>query len=1140
MAKKQKADSETNVRKPTAEQAAAIGYRGTTCVLSSGAGCGKTTVLTERYLSLLTSDHLGVPQIVAITFTERAAREMRRRIREEIVRRAQSARTDDERDQWLTHQQNLDSAPIQTIHAYCSQILRRYSEEIGRDADVDVLDESAASVLRGEVVQSTLEKLVIDDRPVADDLRELVVLYGWSTVLQSIEKLLTEPDETNWKAFLDRDPEAIADTLLIETPRQLLPKWFDYLQAANAGIAGLFEAMDRVGSPPAAAVKVFADIRQRYAGLATAKALANEIAELHELAKVNRVGTKKQWAHESDYIRMKDALEEFRKQLKASGEAFQLAGTEEVRQTVLRAIDVSRRFLRVALVVSGEYQAEKRKANALDFHDLIALSRNLLRDHEAIRNDLTRQFHAVMVDEFQDTDPTQMEFVTLLCGGKSTPEKLFVVGDEKQSIYRFRGADVDLFRELRGRVPDAGRLSLSTNYRSRPGIIRFVNTLFSRRLTGYEPLKANRPESGHEADVEFLWSLPETVDEGGQQESQQENPQDDQDEVDDDTKESANAIRAREADAIARMILHMQADESFIIPQIKENPPHRVRLSDIVILFRSMSHVAIYENVLRQHGIDYYLVGGRAFFAQQEVYDLLNVLKSIENPLDAPAVVGVLRSPFCGLSDDAITILALHPDGPWAGLFDDARLSKVPADDVAPIKLARQRLTAWREKKDRMPMLPLFEMIFAETGYDASTQFEPLADRKLANLWKLLEFAREFDRTQFGPARFLAQLNDRVSRQPREEQAATRPEEDNVVRLMTIHQAKGLEFPIVFVPDIGSRTKSSETDRVYWHREMGCLVRRPPDIKSTDDEAFSELPVNLADISEKIASWQEDLRLLYVACTRAEERLILSTGWRKEFEREEPTPIPKQGSNHWTMALAERFDLRTGRCLDPNQPAAVSVSMATTDDVVHERPAKPHDNAEWNPAWPGHWSTAAPLQTSLPAWERRQRFFPRQGCDDSLTVISPHLQLIPQPTSLEHNFLTAWMAWTPQGQATAELEALVKSDVGHQLKTAKNVVKDWEWTTPIPGVNPPAVMRGCLPLMFEADGKTWIVGFAFENVDLAKRGLGLMASFVQQLQPKAAISALLFDVPQGLVLPVVIDEKDVTNTWDAIRQSLGV
>jgi ATP-dependent exoDNAse (exonuclease V) beta subunit len=282
-------------------------------------------------------------------------------------------------------------------------------------------------------------------------------------------------------------------------------------------------------------------------------------------------------------------------------------------------------------------------------------------------------------------------------------------------------------------------------------------------------------------------------------------------------------------------------------------------------------------------------------------------------------------------------------------------------------------LTKWREVKDRLPIARLLNTVFVDSGYDAAMQFEFLGDRKLANLWKLVELARTFDRTGlFGLHEFTARLGYLVARQPREEQAATLPENADVVRLMSIHQAKGLEFPVVFVPDIAATTRGNVHPVARWHRGLGCLVRLPAEFDEYPDEApFPDFADRLGKTADQLADWQEDLRILYVACTRARDLLILSAGL--------PGGVESVPANHWTLALGERFDLRTGRCVaddvPPEDVPLVRVSVVAGGEEVRSQTVDrraDQTRPEVRP-WVSPQPPSLPQVVSLPALERLAR-----------------------------------------------------------------------------------------------------------------------------------------------------------------------
>jgi ATP-dependent helicase/nuclease subunit A len=879
---------------PTEEQRLAVEHRATSVVLSSGAGCGKTAVLTKRFVSHLEKDKASVGQIVAITFTDKAARAMRDRIRKEIQTLTDCAK----------HLRDLERAQITTIHSFCGNVLRQFAIPAGLDPAFEVLDDVLATNLRAEALTAGLHGLLEDrgDEAAASSLRKLIVWFGYPAVEDAVDSLLFQVDRPTWRKWLARKPSAIAAEWTGPARRELLPRWVAYLCAASPKMARAMAVLEGIRGGSAVVKNKVERLLAELPRLHEAHDLPAKLEELRSLAMVKDI-KKADKPDEATYEALKGALKDLREELDGRFEVF-TAGSEGVAE----AAAFGQHFLRVALAVDDEYRARKERAGVLDFQDLLILARDLVRDDEEVRTALRKRYRFILLDELQDTDPVQMELVELICGDELRTGKLFAVGDHKQSIYRFRGAEVELFTRLSNLVANEGRLALSLNFRSQPGIIRFVNAFFARRLEEYRPLVAERPAVGAGANVEFLW----TVAEG-----------------------SVGDFRAAEADAIAQRIVELLADETPQLLGENGGPPRRVQPGDISLLFRSMTNVAVYETALRRHGLDYYLIGGRAFFAQQEVYDLLNLLRAVENPQDSLSLVGALRSPFFNLSDESLVLLARHEDGIWAGLRDEANLAVLPPGQRPAAERAIELLTVWRSLKDRLPIAPLINRVLADTGYDAALQFEFLGERKLANLWKLIDLARSFDQTGlFGLHEFTARLGDLVSRQPREEQAATVPEKADVIRLMSIHQSKGLEFPVVFVADFAATRQGGRSAVARWHRTLGCLVRVPSEFDNQPEEEarpFAALASDLGRTADQLADWQEDLRILYVACTRAIDRLILSAAIA-----EADGPLP---ANHWTLALAERFNVRTGECIaadvKPADAPAVRVKMMKPEPREH-------------------------------------------------------------------------------------------------------------------------------------------------------------------------------------------------------------
>jgi ATP-dependent helicase/nuclease subunit A len=888
----------------TEQQAKAVDTRGASVVLSSGAGCGKTEVLTQRYLFYLRRDEAEVGQLAAITFTDRAARQMRRRIRKTIKEELAHAKSSADRERWARHLRNLETAVISTIHSFCTTLLRQHAIAAQLDPRFEVLEDVLSSSLREDSLRDALQELLTAESPAGDDLRELVPIYGWRVTNDAVQRLLAAPHVAAWDEWTRREPAAIAEEWMCIGRSELLSDYVRHLITAEPKVAGCLRLLRNtpcIGPIMRANVQTVLDETPR---LAEAGDLAAAVKKVCEAAKVGKE-REKAWPGKATYEIVRDAMTDFRAELPKKLALF----TDPVEESGEAAV-VAQRFIRVAAACDRVYQERKRSAGVVDFHDLLSMARDLLRDRSEVRAQVRHRIRFLLIDELQDTDPVQMELARLLCGPGLMNGTLFAVGDEKQSIYRFRGAEVELFRDLRRTVPSAGRQELSVNFRSQPQILHFANALFGRHISEYEPLTANRKQQSPGGCVEFLWSRAQE-------------------------KRSVQQGRCDEAHRIARRIASMVGRGEQLIVEQATQELRPVRPGDVVLLFRSMSNVGLYEAALRQLGLDYYLVGGRAFFAQQEIYDLLNLLRALENPQDAVSLAGTLRSPFGCASDDALYLLARHPDGLWSGLHSDETLERLPADEKPAVNRVRRFLDRWRAQKDRLPIAGLINFVLADCGYDAALQFEFLGDRKLANLWKLIDLARTFDRSGlFGLPEFVARLGDLVQTQPREEQAATLPEKADVVRLMSIHQAKGLEFPVVVLPDLAARTGGSFPPAAVWDDRFGCVVRPP----SEDvPPLFSRYGWALRQVREELADWNEAIRIFYVACTRAEDYLILSAGLPASFRPENPA----------MNVLAERFNLDTGECRDYSiSPAERPVVRVTgpeemLDDGGRKRAERP-------------------------------------------------------------------------------------------------------------------------------------------------------------------------------------------------------
>jgi ATP-dependent helicase/nuclease subunit A len=886
-----------NQRPWTDEQRRAVEARGVSVALSAGAGCGKTFVLTERFLAQLQPHGRTAPggselgQLVAITFTERAAREMRDRIRKACRKQLRDA-PEEQVSYWLELIRQLDTARISTIHSFCGTLLRGHAVEAGLDPQFRVLDQAQAQTLLYESLDERLRSRLADR---SAEVIELVVEFGLEQLYDMIRTLLGRRQEIDWPRWRS------------ETADELLDRWKGYWRTDTVP-----RVLRQIADSPAAdeilklarrepSVTRNAAMQQRLKFILTRLPTLcesgdpkGELAEIQENAKVQGGGGKRDWDREEAYNRFRDAAEKLRDLIKRVQPRLEFD-----HQEARPAAETALRLLGVAGDVAQEYDRRKRESRALDFDDLLIRTRELLTGpgRETLRKRLASQIRLLLVDEFQDTDPLQVELVKALCDEELTRGRLFFVGDFKQSIYRFRGAQPHVFRRLRGEIPPEGRLPLTLNFRSQPAVLDFVNALFCDALGAngasgreYEALRPDRPQVSPTPAVEFLWA---TEPPGGDSTGRPSASED----ASSGTAGQAERLRRREADWIARRLRAMLDSPERIVydgeaARAGEPAARPVAPGDVALLFRALSNVELYEEALRRYGIDYYLVGGHAFYAQQEIFDLLNLLRAISSPCDEVSLAGVLRSPLFSLLDETLFWLARHPGGLSGGLFAEELPTELQTQQRGRVEFAAAVLRELRAIKDRVPTAQLIGEALERTGYDAILLAEFLGERKLANLRKLMEQARSFDRSGiFTLADFITQLSQFVTRQPDEPLAATHPESSKVVRLMTIHQAKGLEFPVVVVPDV-DRSRRGPTASVAFTPELGPMV------KCRDGNSGFDLHM-LAEADEDRA---ELVRLLYVATTRAADYLILSAG------------VPELGSakGPWMELIGRRFDLASG------------------------------------------------------------------------------------------------------------------------------------------------------------------------------------------------------------------------------------
>ncbi|MCU0521531.1 MAG: UvrD-helicase domain-containing protein [Anaerolineae bacterium] len=844
---------------PSDEQRPAVVARGSDVAVTAGAGAGKTRTLVARYLSLL-ADGVPLRGIVAITFTKKAAREMRTRVRQEIRQYLQTEGLPDaERLRWSDHYEGLDAARIGTIHSLCADLLRHHPAAVGIDPRFDMLDEGQMALLQAQAVAVALGWA--SDSVEAAPLFDLFGDVGLGRVLSSM--LAKRLDVADAWARIGNDPWGVWNPILVAPIRGFLDD-----ASVQAGFSELL-ALRHDGALARAAA----------AGDALAPDLVAALEHIDAIAAARAEGD---WAGVSRRLApLRGCLKQKGRQAnwapatpKATISCLQARYDESLAPLVGKGIDLDldRHLVRAvvpALMAVFEqardaYDRAKAQRQALDFDDLEATALRLLEESPEARAYWQQEIRALLVDEFQDTNERQRVLLQALNGAQG---KLFIVGDAKQSIYRFRGADVTVFRAEREEIAAHGQgLDLVTSYRAHRAMVEALNTLL-RPVLGeqddpqrpyVEPFSElahyrDAPAAGlHSPYVELHLAVgPKT---GGA------------------LDRAAQALVVRLADLVER--------GEVTLPDRGEGTGaetmRHLSYGDVAILCRASTAFPVYENALEQAGIPYLTIAGRGFYNRPEVRDVLNALRGLADPTDDLALAGLLRSPAFGLSDMALYQLrtgqcAAARASLWKHLLvvaaSPAALSDL-GDETPRAAHAAALIGRLHQMVGRTPVADVLKAFLDATAYRAIL-LRTGAARATANIDKLLSDAHASGIVSVDAfVEYLAELRDVASREGEARSLAT-----GAVQIMSVHQAKGLEFPIVVIGD-ASRSSPGGGGAFVLDRALGIVPHMRA--AATQEGEASSLAYALAQRREEDQEAAESDRLLYVAATRVRELLLIS------------------------------------------------------------------------------------------------------------------------------------------------------------------------------------------------------------------------------------------------------------------------
>ena len=791
--------------------------------VEAAAGTGKTTVLVDRVVNLLAGGSVTVDELVVITFTEKAAADLSTRVRDVLERRAAGA-TEQERDRLLIAARDLYRAHIETIHSFATALLRERPVEAGIDPLFEVLEGVAAQLDFDRAYERFQDELLSESR------EELDIALRRGFGLAELREACEHLHEHRYLLPLDH-PSATDDR-------------FDAVVVELRQISDELRAMLLRHQPGAdGAVPIVEGLMDWIATFDSLELVEQERMLLHRPAAYTHLGkgSNANWGGE------KARLAELQGRYRVLHEET-VARLREA--ALLGVLPDAERFVR-------EYADERKKAGRADFDDLLFWARDLLAESEPARRYFRERFRAVLIDEFQDTDPVQAELALLLTSlaepGKGwralTPGdgRLTVVGDPKQSIYRFRRADIAVYDDVKTGPLSGHEERISTNFRSNPELLQALNAAFDRILTAEPGIQPGNVALQWPPDASQARRPPIVLAEGA-------------------FEGGADAMRAEEARVLAAMLHQAHSEQWDIRDRHDHNRWRACRWGDMAILMPTRTGLERYEEALASAGIPYRHEGSRDFFERDEVRDLIWVLSSIDDPTDRIALVGALRSSAFAVTDEQLVIHAaeagsLSYQSPRQG--PDASVNEALAE-LRDLHRMRRSLSLAEVVRRVVERTRLVE--FALTRADG--------EQGAANLLAIVDDARLFAAAGGGGLRpFIRHLRDSLENEEIEIEATVAEETDDVVRIMTAHGAKGLEYPIVALANLGTQSGAQrepvphEADRfLHFHVGAGTPGRHGHFATPGYDEAWEEEKVHIA---------AERLRLLYVAATRARDHLLI-------------------------------------------------------------------------------------------------------------------------------------------------------------------------------------------------------------------------------------------------------------------------
>ncbi len=871
----------------TEKQQKAIDARGTSLLVSAAAGSGKTAVLVERIKKLILEDGVSLENLLIVTFTKAAAAEMKERLRKDLNKELEVC-TNGEKSRSLRHQLSLlGRADICTFDSFSRKIVKNYYHIIGCDPDLKICDEARGSILRNEAMEEMFRDCYDKKDPdFLDFLDHYAGVRSDAAVREMISALYFYADTLPEPAVFLHDPEfdpaeflALAASFAAEAVKKSigysrmvlqmfeenkLPKLGEKIKLDISALESVLAAFE--GETPELGFSMLSEMKFQQLRAAKEEKAGKDALEL-QIKALRDKGAK-------------DVLDEYKKHYGSISIERLTEEKEAVRRPLTQLCRLTEEF-------SARYSAKKAEAGLMDFSDGEHFALHIL-ENEAVQKELREKYEYIFVDEYQDSNMVQDTLIRRI----SRPDNVFLVGDVKQSIYKFRHAEPELFLEKYGKykagqVPDAALIDLNSNFRSKKGVVDFVNRVFAgimtKESTGivYDEdaaLTEGLPYTGpwiYEPEIFLADSAPE--------ESEDADPA-----LEELKKDELEALMA--VDIIRRYRGSSIQDKDAI---------RSLDYRDMVILLRSAKGKAeLYYQALSRAGIPVYLERSEGYFDTPEIQVLLNLLRIIDNFRQDVPLISVMYFPVFGFTTAELSEIRVHARRSGKNRISYARALEYylqcyeetcaaeaagnPSSFENPAlgekcRSFAEKIRGWRIRASALPLPDFIWNLLQESGMQNFAAALKDGQQRLANLRALADKAAEYESTNAGGlSGFIAYIenisgaNSKVSTG----QSKIVGAEDNVVRIMTVHGSKGLEFPFVLLAGTGSSAKkSSSTSRAAYHKDMGASM-----VLSDPANFCYSKPLSYKLIREREArdSLAEEIRVLYVALTRARDILVLS------------------------------------------------------------------------------------------------------------------------------------------------------------------------------------------------------------------------------------------------------------------------